>query len=210
MIHSKIDIPAGYTISWSGQYESMERVRERLQIVLPLTAFCIFLLLYLNTRSIVKTSIVLLAVPFSCIGAVWILYLLDFNMSIAVWVGLIALLGVDAETGVFMLLYLDIAYEQAKKEDRLGSLTELRSAIINGAVTRLRPKFMTTATTFIGLAPIMFSTGTGSDVMKRIAAPMIGGIVTSFFLELIVYPVIYEAWRRNSGRKKAEGRNADV
>jgi Cu(I)/Ag(I) efflux system membrane protein CusA/SilA len=150
-----------------------------------------------------KTCIVLLAVPFSCIGAVWLLYLLGYNMSIAVWVGVIALLGVDAETGVFMLLYLDIAYEQAKKEGRLRNLAELRIAVLEGAVTRLRPKFMTTATLFLGLVPIMWSIGTGSDVMKRIAAPLIGGIFTSFLLELIVYPVIFEAWKWHSEIKKA-------
>ena len=142
------------------------------------------LLLYLNTRSLTKTSIVALAVPFSAVGAVWFLYLLGYNMSVAVWVGLIALLGVDAETGVFMLLYLDLAYDQARKEGRLRSRADLQEAIVHGAAKRLRPKFMTVATTFIGFLPIMWATGTGSDVMKRIAAPMVGGIFTSFLLEL--------------------------
>jgi len=195
LIRDKVALPPGYAVSWSGQYEAMERVRERLQTVVPFTIFLISLLLYLNTRSLTKTCIVLLAVPFSAIGAVWLLYLLGYNMSIAVWVGLIALLGVDAETGVFMLLYLDIAYEQAKKEGRLRTLAELRAAVLQGAVTRLRPKFMTTATTFLGLVPIMWSLGTGADVMKRIAAPMIGGIFTSFLLELIIYPVVFETWK---------------
>jgi copper/silver efflux system protein len=136
-----------------------------------------------------------LAVPFSAIGAVWFLYMLGYNMSVGVWVGLIALLGVDAETGVFMLLYLDLAYEQAKKEGRLGNLAELREAIMQGAVQRLRPKFMTVATMFLGLLPIMWATGTGSDVMKRIAAPLIGGILTSFLLELLIYPPLYQLWR---------------
>ncbi len=154
-----------------------------------------FLLLYLNTRSLTKTAIVALAVPFSAIGAVWYLYLLGYNMSLAVWVGLIALLGVDAETGVFMLLYLDLAYEQAKKDGRLRSLGDLQEAIVHGAARRLRPKFMTVATTFLGFIPIMWATGTGSDVWKRIAAPMIGGIFTSFLLELVVYPAIYEIWK---------------
>ena len=202
LIRDKVELPPGYAISWSGQFEAMERVQERLQVVLPLTFFIIFLLLYLNTRSTAKTCIVLLAVPFSCIGAVWLLYLLGYNMSIAVWVGLIALFGVDAETGVFMLLYLDIAYEQAKKEGRLRNLPELRTAVLEGAVTRLRPKFMTTATTFLGLVPIMWSIGTGADVMKRIAAPLIGGIFTSFLLELLVYPVIFETWKWHSEVKK--------
>jgi Cu(I)/Ag(I) efflux system membrane protein CusA/SilA len=149
----------------------------------------------MNTRSVTKTFIVTLAVPFSAVGAVWFLYLLGYNMSVGVWVGLIALLGVDAETGVFMLLYLDLAYEQAKREGRLRSLADLQRAILEGAVRRLRPKFMTVATTFLGLVPIMWAVGTGSDVMKRIAAPLIGGIFTSFVLELVVYPPIYQLWR---------------
>jgi len=195
LLRDKVALPPGYALSWSGQYEAMERVRERMQVVLPLTAFLIFLLLFINTRSLIKTWIVLLAVPFSAIGAVWLLYLLDYNLSIAVWVGLIALLGVDAETGVFMLLYLDLAYEQAKKEGRMRSLEDLRTAVLQGAVTRLRPKLMTTATLFLGLLPIMWSTGTGAEVMKRIAAPMIGGVFTSFLLELLVYPALFELWK---------------
>jgi Cu(I)/Ag(I) efflux system membrane protein CusA/SilA len=135
------------------------------------------------------------AVPFSAIGAFWLLYWLGYNMSIGVWVGLIALLGVDAETGVFMLLYLDLAYDDAKRQGRLRSLKELQEAILHGAVKRIRPKFMTVATMFMGLVPIMWSVGTGADVMKRIAAPMIGGIFTSFILELMVYPVVYELWK---------------
>src|SRR5450830_1454779 len=183
----------------------MQRVRERLAVLVPVTLFFVFLLLYLNTRSVVKTGIVLLAVPFSAIGAVWFLWLLGYNMSVGVWVGLIALLGVDAETGVFMLLYLDLSYEQARKEGRLTSRSDLRAAIVQGAAKRIRPKFMTVATTFLGLVPIMWATGTGSDVMKRIAAPMIGGIFTSFLLELVVYPAIYEIWRWNFGlRRKLE------
>jgi copper/silver efflux system protein len=173
----------------------MERVNQRLALVLPITGILILMLLYLNTRSAIKTMIVMLAVPFSAIGAIWILYLLGYNMSIGVWVGLIALLGVDAETGVFMLLYLDLSYEQAKKEGRLKTLGELREAIVQGAVQRIRPKFMTVATDFIGLVPILWATGTGSDVMKRIAAPLIGGVFTSFLLELLVYPAIYEVWK---------------
>lgn len=195
-------LPPGYAVSWSGQYEAMERVKERLVVAVPLTLFLILLLLYMNTRSMTKTFIVLLAVPFSAIGAFWLLYLLGYNMSIAVWVGLIALLGVDAETGVFMLLYLDLAYEQAKKEGRLRSLADLQDAIRYGAVKRLRPKFMTAATMFLGLVPIMWSIGAGSDVMKRIAAPMIGGIFTSFLLELLVYPAIYQIWKWNFEVKK--------
>jgi copper/silver efflux system protein len=195
VLRERIKLPPGYAISWSGQYEGMQRTKERLKVVVPITLFLIFFLLWLNTRSIVKTMIVLLAVPFSAIGAFWFLYLLDYNMSIAVWVGLIALLGVDAETGVFMLLYLDLAYAQAQKDGKLRSLADLQEAIRNGAVKRLRPKFMTVATTFLGLIPILWSLGAGADVMKRIAAPMIGGIFTSFLLELIVYPPIYQLWK---------------
>jgi Cu(I)/Ag(I) efflux system membrane protein CusA/SilA len=197
LLNERIQLPSGYALLWSGQWEAMQRVKERLIVVIPFTLFLIVLLLYLNTRSYVKTLIVLLAVPFSAIGAIWFVYLLGYNMSVGVWVGLIALLGVDAETGVFMLLYLDLAYERAKQEGRLNSLEELQLAIREGAAQRIRPKFMTVATTFIGLAPIMWSIGTGADVWKRIAAPVIGGILTSFLLELLVYPAIYEIWKWN-------------
>ncbi|MGA2629408.1 MAG: CusA/CzcA family heavy metal efflux RND transporter [Terriglobia bacterium] len=188
-------LPTGYSLAWSGQYEYLQRVRERLTFVLPLTIFIIFVLLYLNTKSAVKTMIVFLAVPFSAVGAVWLLHWLGYNMSIAVWVGLIALMGVDAETGVFMLLYLDLAYEEWKKKGLLGSWSGLKDAILHGAVKRVRPKVMTVACMFLGLLPIMWSTGSGADVMKRIAAPMIGGIFTSFIMELIVYPAIYAIWK---------------
>jgi Cu(I)/Ag(I) efflux system membrane protein CusA/SilA len=194
-VREQIQWPPGYTAVWSGQYESMERVKERLKVVLPLTLFLILVLLYMNTRSWVKTSIILLAVPFSAVGAIWLLYWLDYNMSIGVWVGLIALMGVDAETGVFMLLYLDLAYQQAREHGQMRNWGDLRNAIIHGAVKRVRPKVMTVATMFLGLLPIMWSIGTGSDVMKRIAAPMLGGIFTSFLLELTVYPAIYAIWK---------------
>jgi Cu(I)/Ag(I) efflux system membrane protein CusA/SilA len=207
LVREHVKLPAGYAISWSGQYEAMLRVRERLMLVVPLTLGLIFLLLYLNTRSVTKTFIVLLAVPFSAVGAIWFLYLLGYNMSIGVWVGLIALLGIDAATGVFMLLYLDLAYDQAKREGRLRTLADLRQAIMEGAVKRLRPKFMTMATTLLGLVPILLATGTGSDVMKRIAAPMIGGILTSFLLELLVYPPVYQVWKWNFEMK---GRAAEA
>jgi Cu(I)/Ag(I) efflux system membrane protein CusA/SilA len=202
VIREKVKLPAGYAIAWSGQYEAMERVKQRLTIILPLTLFLVLMLLYLNTRSAAKTAIIILAVPFSAVGAVWFLYLLDYNISVGVWVGLIALLGVDAETGVFMLLYLDLAYQKAKSQGRLRSLAELQEAIHEGAVKRIRPKFMTVATMFLGLVPILWSTGAGADVMKRIAAPMIGGIFTSFVLELVVYPAIYEVWKWNSEVKR--------
>ncbi len=194
-IRDTLRLPAGYSIAWSGQYEAMERVKQRLKFILPLTLLLITLLLYINTKSIFKTAIILMAVPFSAVGAIWFLYLLGYNVSIGVWVGLIALMGVDAETGVFMLLYLDLAYEQARRDGRLRNLADLQAAIVQGAVKRIRPKFMTVACMFMGLVPIMWSAGTGADVMKRIAAPMIGGIVTSFVLELVAYPAIYEVWK---------------
>jgi Cu(I)/Ag(I) efflux system membrane protein CusA/SilA len=197
IVSEKVSVPAGYQLVWSGQYESMERVKERLKIVVPITLFIVFLLLYFNTKSTVKTFIILLAVPFSAIGAIWFLYLLNYNMSIAVWVGLIALLGVDAETAVFMLLYLDLAYHDAISKGRMNSWDDLREAIVVGAVKRLRPKVMTVACMLFGLLPIMWSVGAGGDVMKRIAAPMIGGIITSFLMELIIYPPVFAIWKWN-------------
>jgi len=197
-VAAQVPLPRGAAIAWSGQYEEMIRVRDRLLFVVPLTLAAIVLLLYLNTRSIAATSIVLLAVPFSAIGAFWLLYLLGYQMSVGVWVGLIALLGVDAETGMFMLLYLNLAYAQAQREGRLQSAADLRETIIDGAVRRLRPKVMTVATMVCGLVPIMLSTGTGADVMKRIAAPLLGGIITSFVLELVIYPPLFLMWKRRA------------
>ncbi|MGZ3445951.1 MAG: efflux RND transporter permease subunit, partial [Myxococcaceae bacterium] len=197
-----VQVPPGYSMSWSGQYENMLRVRERLKFILPVTLFLIFGLLYLNTRSPVKAGIVLLAVPFSAIGAVWLLWLLGYNVSIAVWVGMIALMGLDAETGVFMLLFLDLAYDEARAAGRLRTRGDLVEAIVHGAVKRVRPKAMTVAAAFMGLLPILWATGTGADLMKRIAAPMVGGLVTSFILELLVYPAVYFLWK---GRGLADG-----
>jgi Cu(I)/Ag(I) efflux system membrane protein CusA/SilA len=166
----------------------------------------IILLLYVNTKSFTKTFIVLLAVPFSLVGAVWLLYLLGYNMSIGIWAGIIALLGVDAETGVIMLLYLDLAYEDMKKKGLMKSIAQLKEAIVYGAVKRVRPKAMTVGTTFMGLLPIMWAQSheTGADVMKRIAAPMVGGIFTSFLMELLVYPAVFLLWKWHSEVKKAE------
>jgi Cu(I)/Ag(I) efflux system membrane protein CusA/SilA len=197
-LQAQLRLPAGYSVMWSGQYESAERVRQRLWLVVPVTLAIILFLLYCNTKSMVKTAIITLAVPFSAVGALWLVYLLGYNMSIAVWVGIIALLGIDAETGVFMLLYLDLAYEAARQEHMRLTRRQLYEAIVEGAAKRLRPKFMTFATMSIGLIPILWSIGTGSAIMKRIAAPMVGGIVTSFILELLVYPAIYAFWRERS------------
>ena len=200
-----LKIPEGYHLEWSGEYEYLLKTHERLKIVIPLTLFIIFVLIYLNTQSITKTMIVLLAVPFSLVGSFWLLYLLGYNMSIAVWVGIIALAGLDAETGVVMLLYLDLAYEQWKREGKMRNADDLRESIMHGAVKRIRPKIMTVSVILAGLIPILFSHGTGADVMKRIAAPMVGGVITSTFLELIIYPAIYMIWRtRNLERIKID------
>jgi Cu(I)/Ag(I) efflux system membrane protein CusA/SilA len=197
-VAERVQLPPGYTLLWAGQFEYQLRAKETLKVVVPFTLLLIFLLLYLNTQSVAKTLIILVAVPFSAVGAIWLLYLLDYNMSVAVWVGLIALLGVDAETGMFMLLYLDLAYQERREKGLLRTWEDLKQAVIAGAVQRLRPKVMTVGVMFLGLVPIMWSTGTGADVMKRIAAPMIGGIFTSFVLELVVYPAIFALWKKKS------------
>ncbi|HJX32387.1 MAG TPA: CusA/CzcA family heavy metal efflux RND transporter [Thermodesulfobacteriota bacterium] len=199
---ASLKIPDGYRLQWSGEYEYLVKTHERLKLVIPLTLLIIFVLLYFNTQSVTKTLIVLLAVPFSLVGSFWFLYFLNYNMSIAVWVGIIALAGLDAETGVVMLLYLDLAYEQWKKDGKLNTISDLKDAIMHGAVKRIRPKIMTVSVILAGLIPIMFSHGTGADVMKRIAAPMVGGVVTSTILELIIYPAIYLIWRGRAFRGK--------
>jgi copper/silver efflux system protein len=194
-LEKRLQLPPGYVLAWSGQFESAERVRRRLWFVVPLTIGIIVFLLYCNTRSFTKTMIVILAVPFSAVGALWLVYALGYNLSISVWVGLIALLGVDAETGVFMLLYLDIAYMKAKRQTPELTQEQLSEAIVEGSARRLRPKFMTFATMCVGLIPVLWANGAGSEIMKRIAAPMVGGILTSFLLELLVYPAVYAVWR---------------
>ncbi|MEI8234581.1 MAG: efflux RND transporter permease subunit [Verrucomicrobiota bacterium] len=188
-------VPTGVNLFWSGQYEAMQRAKERLLLVVPITLLLIVLIIYLNTRSAVKTAIVLLAVPFSLVGAFWMLYLAGYHLSVAVWIGIIALAGLDAETGVVMLLYLDLAYDAWRSEGRLHTLVDLRDAIYHGAVKRVRPKAMTAAVIIAGLVPILWSHGAGADVMKRIAAPMVGGVVTSTLMELIVYPALFYIWR---------------
>ncbi|MGV8038776.1 MAG: efflux RND transporter permease subunit [Thermoanaerobaculaceae bacterium] len=203
LVADRLRLPAGYVLSWSGQYENMIRVRERLQVVVPITLALIFVLLYANTKSAFKTLVVLLAVPFSAVGAIWLFWLLDYNVSIAAWVGMIALLGLDAETGVFMLLFLDLSWEEYRRKGLLATAAGVDEAILHGAVRRIRPKAMTVIASFMGLLPILFSTATGADVMKRIAAPMIGGLVTSFLLELLVYPAVYKLWRRRELRRAA-------
>jgi Cu(I)/Ag(I) efflux system membrane protein CusA/SilA len=199
-----VTLPAGTRIEWVGQFKHLERARAKLTIVIPVTLMIVFLLLYLNTRSLVETGIVLLAVPFSLVGAIWLLYLLDYNMSVAVWVGLIALAGLDAETGVVMLLYLTLAHKKRVTEGRLHSEADLEEAIVDGAARRIRPKLMTVLTTMIGLVPVLWSDGTGADVMKRIAAPMVGGLLTSFLLELTVYPAVFAVWKRRALRPRKD------
>jgi copper/silver efflux system protein len=201
-VAASVKLESGYSIEWSGQYENMLRVRERLKLVLPITLFLIAFLLYANTGSAAKAGIVLLAVPFSVVGAVWLMWALGYNVSIAAWVGMIALMGLDAETGVFMLLFLDLAYDEAKGKGLLRNREDLEEAIVHGAVKRVRPKMMTVTAAFMGLMPIMWSTGTGADVMKRIAAPMVGGLATSFVMELLVYPAIYLLWKWNGELKR--------
>jgi Cu(I)/Ag(I) efflux system membrane protein CusA/SilA len=194
-VEAQLKLPAGYRLVWSGEYENMVSTAERLKVVIPMTIFIIFLLIYFNTQSLTATCIVLLAVPFSLVGSFWLLYLLGYNLSIAVWVGIIALAGLDAETGVVMLLYLNLAHKQYSDEGHLKTRADLNEAIMHGAVKRIRPKIMTVAVILAGLVPVMFSTGAGSDVMKRIAAPMVGGVVTSTILELILYPAIFALWK---------------
>ncbi|TMQ19022.1 MAG: efflux RND transporter permease subunit [Deltaproteobacteria bacterium] len=190
-----LELPSGVRVAWVGQFQYLERARAKLEIVIPITLLLVFFLIFLNTRSLVETGIVLLAVPFSLVGAIWLVYLLDYHVSVAVWIGMIALAGLDAETGVVMLLYLTLAHRAWSAEGRLHTPVDLREAIVEGAAHRIRPKLMTVLTMMIGLLPVLWSTGTGADVMKRIAAPMVGGLVTSFVLELLVYPAVFALWK---------------
>ena len=194
-VAERVEIPAGYNVAWSGEYEYMQRAKERLRLVVPMTLVIIFIIIYLSTKSFLETAIVLLAVPFSLVGVFWLMWWLDYNLSIAVWVGIIALAGVSAETGVVMLLYLDVSYKDAVKQGKMRHRKDLVEAVYHGAVSRVRPKLMTAITTMAGLLPIMWSTGTGADVMKRIATPMVGGMMTSVAVVLLVYPAIYYIWK---------------
>ena len=200
---ARLKLPAGVTLRFSGQVENMERARATLKWVLPVTLLLVVFLLYMNSQSWVRTAIVLMAIPFSLIGAAWLLWALGYHLSVAVWVGLIALAGLDAETGMFMLLYLELSHDEAKARGQLRTEADLRAAVHHGAVKRVRPKVMTVACAFIGLLPVMLSNGSGADVMKRIAAPMVGGLASSFLLELAVYPAVYQLWKWNSEIKPA-------
>jgi Cu(I)/Ag(I) efflux system membrane protein CusA/SilA len=201
-VEREVKLPPGYFLKWTGQYELLERVRARMAWILPLTVGIVFLILYMNFKGAAQALIVMTSVPFAAVGAIWMLWFAHFNTSIAVWVGMIALMGLDAETGVFMLLFLDLAYYEAVRAGRMRTLQDLRDAIIHGAVKRIRPKMMTVTAAFAGLMPIMWSLGTGADMMKRVVAPMIGGLFTSFILELLVYPPIYQIWKWNFEMKR--------
>ncbi|NOR80870.1 MAG: CusA/CzcA family heavy metal efflux RND transporter, partial [Methyloprofundus sp.] len=195
VVDETVSIPQGVRIEWAGQFKYYERVKASLKILVPITLLIVFLMLFINHGSIGETLIILLAIPFSLIGAVWLLYLLEYNVSIAVWVGMIALAGLAAEMGVLMLLYLDLSYRQRQAENRLQSKQDLTEAIVEGAARRIRPKLMSGMTTLIGLTPILWQTGTGADVMKRIAAPMVGGMTSTLILVLVVFPAVYSYWR---------------
>ncbi len=202
-VAEQVKLPPGYTLAWSGQYEYMERARERLTLIVPITLVLILVILYINTRSIVETAIVLSTIPFALVGSVWLMDGLGYNWSVAAWVGMIALAGLATETGVVMLLYLDLSYEKWKSEGRMRNLDDLLEAVSHGAAQRIRPKTMTVLTTFIALVPILWASGTGADVMRRIAAPMVGGLVTTFLGVLFVSPSIYFIWRAAGLRRES-------
>jgi len=204
-VRDRVEVPAGYRIAWGGQFQYMERAQDKLAIVVPVTLFIVFFLLYMNFKSIGDTLVVMLSVPFSLVGSVWLLHLLGYNMSVAVWVGVIALMGVAAETGVVMLFYLDEAWKR-RWADGKRTVADLHEAVVEGAVQRVRPKMMTVGTTILGLLPIMLGTGAGSDVMKRVAAPMVGGLVTSTVLTLVIIPVIYFIWKSAAAVEAGKGR----
>jgi Cu(I)/Ag(I) efflux system membrane protein CusA/SilA len=191
-----IATPPGCWLEWAGEFENMLRAKAQLRIVAPATLALLIAVLYLNTKSFVRTGVVLLAVPFSLVGALWMMYALGYHVSIAAWVGMIALMGLDAETGVFMLLFIDLAYSAARRNNAVKTSAELKDAIIDGAAKRMRPKLMTVTAAVVGLLPTLVSTGTGSEIAKRIVAPMVGGLLASFALELLVYPAVYYLWKQ--------------
>jgi Cu(I)/Ag(I) efflux system membrane protein CusA/SilA len=202
-------LPPGYRLVWSGQYEFMQRVAKRLKIFVPLTIGIIFILYFFTFKSVTETLIIMLSVPFALVGGVWYLYLLGYNMSIAVWVGFIALAGIAAETGCVMIVYLDEAYERRKREGRMNSVKDLYDAVMEGSAQRLRPMLMTVSANILGLMPVMWSTGTGADIMKRIAAPLIGGLTSSIILTLVVLPAIYVLWKSNVEMRRQKSKLAD-
>jgi len=196
MVAGMVTLPQGYTMTWSGQFEYMQRAQERMKLVIPATLAIVFLLLYFNFRSVTETLIVMLSLPFALVGGIWFLWALGYNWSVAVAIGFIALAGVAAETGVVMLIFLDLAWRERLAAGRAPTLRDLYEAVVEGAVVRVRPKLMTTAAIMAGLLPILWGNGTGASVMKRIAAPMIGGMISSTVLTLVVIPAIYSLWRQ--------------
>ena len=206
-VKKQVKLPDSVSIVWSGQYEYMERANKRLAVVVPLTIVIIFLLLYIHFRNLTESSIVMITLPFALVGGIWLMFISGYNLSVAVAVGFIALAGLAAETGVVMLVYLDETYERFKAEGRLRTLADLKQVVMEGAVDRVRPKLMTVATTMIGLLPVMFGTETGTRVMKRIAAPMVGGLMSSTILTLVIIPAIYLLWRRWQHRNDLEESN---
>jgi Cu(I)/Ag(I) efflux system membrane protein CusA/SilA len=204
VVAEKANVPPGYRLAWAGQFKYFERAKAKLKMVVPLTLFIIFFMLFLNRKSVMESLIILLAVPFSLIGSVWILYLLDYNMSVAVWVGMIALAGLDAEMGVLMILYLGMVYRQRKSDDRLNTWPDLAAVISEGAGRRIRPMLMTGMALLLGLVPILWSNGAGADVMKRIAAPMVGGIASALITVLVVFPAIFAIWKGRGLHKSKE------
>jgi len=192
----RLRMPAGYLLKWTGQYELMEKMSERMRLVIPLTLLLIMLLLWLHFRNFTEVLIVLLSIPFALVGSVWLLWALDYHLSTAVWVGIIALAGLAAQTGIVMIVYIDNAYERRRAAGKIRDLSDIIWAHMEGTVMRVRPKLMTVATMLAGLVPLLWATGSGADVMKRIAAPMVGGLLTSAFLTLEIIPVIYTYWRQ--------------
>jgi copper/silver efflux system protein len=202
IVDQQVDFPAGYSIVWSGQYEYMEKARKTLNIIVPITVLVIFILLYIHFKNFVESAIVMATLPFALTGGIWLLYILNYNISVAVVVGFIALAGLAAETGVVMLVYLDESFNRRKAEGRMNTEDDIHEAIVEGAVDRVRPKLMTVATTLIGLLAVMYGADTGSQVMKRIAAPMVGGLISSTVLTLVILPVVYDIWKRWTFRHK--------
>jgi Cu(I)/Ag(I) efflux system membrane protein CusA/SilA len=195
LVDENIDLPSGYSLVWSGRYEYMEKAKKTLRLIIPATLLVIFILLYIHFGNLTEVVIVMASLPFSLIGGFWLIYVLGYNMSVAVGVGFIALAGLATETGIVMLVYLDEVYKRKKKENRMRTASDLYGAVVEGAVDRVRPKIMTVATTLIGLLPVMYGSGAGSQIMKRIAAPMVGGLVSSAVMTLIIIPVIYILWK---------------
>jgi Cu(I)/Ag(I) efflux system membrane protein CusA/SilA len=203
-IAARLKMPPGYSLIWSGQFEYMEQAEQRLKVIIPIALVLVCLLMYLSTGSLVKVSIIFLAVPFSLVGAIWLLYILGYNLSVGVVVGIIALAGLDAESGAVMLLFLDLAHDERRDQGLLRTKQDLKEAVEYGAVMRLRPKLMTIMSTLFGLLPVMWATGTGAEVAKRVAAPMVGGVITSFLLQLLIYPAIYLLWKWHADVKRLD------